>query len=278
MPGSHRNQAPQLIAGGDIYPSRFVMVSTAADNTALGCTAGSAPIGISQVGTKTPITNPLGQLGGSSSVFPDKAAESGDTINIFGLGDICLLECGGTVTRGDLLEASGTTTNVGQGVTSGPGRPFGAVALESGTLGQLIRVQIVLASGGGAGAGSANQTLSASTATIGVGDSGKTFFLSRAAGITVTLPTATLGLKYKFIVAVAPTSVGYIITATPTDTLFGNAVERAGGSGVAGTAADVVTFVANQSIIGDTITVESDGTNWLWTGQVDINPGITTSG
>jgi hypothetical protein len=147
----HRNAAPNFIAGGDIYPSRFVMASTAADNTALGCTAGFAPIGISQVGSKVPITNPQGQLGGSSSVSPDKAAESGDQIQIFGLGDICWLECGGTVTRGDLLEAAGTTTNIGRGITSNVYRNYGAEALESGTVGQLIRVQILL--GGGSGGG-----------------------------------------------------------------------------------------------------------------------------
>lgn len=148
MPGSHRNNVPGMIAGGDIYPSRFVMVNTAADRSVVGCTAGYRPFAISSAKGKWAITNPQGLLGGSSSTTPDKAAESGDNIELFGLGDLCLLECGGTVAAGDLLEAAGTTTGIGRGITSSATRNFGAIALAAGTVGKLIPVYITAGASG----------------------------------------------------------------------------------------------------------------------------------
>lgn len=277
MPGANtRNQAPQLVAGGDVYPSRFVMLSTAADNTALGCTAGSPPIGISQSGTKYPITNPTGQLGGGTITGPGIAAEATDMLQIFSLGDVCWLECGGTVAAGDLLEAAGTTTNVGRGITSGPGRNYGALALEAGTVGQLIRVQIILKGGGGV----SNNAIATTTRTILAGESGGTIFLAGAAGVgfVVTLPAPALGLKLRFVVTVAPTSVGYVITSTPTDILTGIMVERAGGAGQAGSLADTLTFNANASIVGDWVEMVSDGTLWYYGGMVDVIAGVTAAG
>lgn len=279
MPGAnHRNQAPQLVPGGDIYPSRFVMLSTAADNTVLGCTAGSPPIGISQVGTKYPITNPTGQLGGGTITGPGIAAEGTagiDQIQIFSLGDVCWLECGGTVAAGDLLEAAGTTTNVGRGVKSGPGRNFGAIALEAGTVGLLIRVQIILPSGGGAGVNAAETVIT--TRAVTSADSGKTLYLALAGGFTTSLPAATaaVGAIIRFRVLIAPTT-SYIITA-PTAIMYGMMEERAGGAGVAGAGVTNFNFVANQAKIADWVDFESDGTKWIYHGMVDVAAGNTVS-
>jgi hypothetical protein len=59
------------------------------------------------------------------------------------------------------------------------------------------------------------------TKTVTAAETGTTFFLSAAAGFTTTLPTATAGLRYKFIVITAPTSNGYTIVGTPDDRIFG---------------------------------------------------------
>lgn len=131
----HNNVSPQLVSGGNIYPSRFVKLSTAADNTALQAGANDPQIGISQVGTK----DAPGLTGASAY-----AAEAGDNIQIWGLGDICLLEAGaGGWTRGDRLKSDAD----GKGVPiagTGANQHVGAYALESAAANEFGRVQIIL--------------------------------------------------------------------------------------------------------------------------------------
>jgi hypothetical protein len=52
-------------------------------------------------------------------------------------------------------------------------------------------------------------------------------------------------------------------------------VERAGGAGVACSAEDLLTLVANQSIPGDWLELRSDATNWYLHGMVDVAAGFT---
>ena len=107
-------------------------------------------------------------------------------------------------------------------------------------------------------------------------ENGKTFYLNAVAGFLSTLPAPAVGLNYRFIVKTAPTSNGYTIgTNGGSNVIFGMAVERAGGAGVAGSAEDLITLVANQSIPGDFVYVESDGTNWYAYAMVDVSAGIT---
>lgn len=114
------------------------------------------------------------------------------------------------------------------------------------------------------------------TNVITAAESGKTFYLDAAAGFLSTLPAPALGLHYTFIVKTAPTSNGYTIgTNGGADVIFGMAVERAGTAGVAGSAEDLITLVANQSIPGDYVRVESDGTNWYAHAMVDVAAAIT---
>jgi hypothetical protein len=114
------------------------------------------------------------------------------------------------------------------------------------------------------------------TNVITAAESGKTFYLSLAAGFTSTLPAPAAGLHYRFVVKTAPTGAPYIITTNGGDNvIFGHVVERAGGAGVAGAAQDTVNLVHNQSIIGDEISVRSDGTNWYLHGSVDVSAGLT---
>lgn len=126
------------------------------------------------------------------------------------------------------------------------------------------------------GAVTENAEIVTATNVILANESGKTFYLSAAGGFTSTLPAAALGLYFNFVVKTAPTAVGYLIgTDSGANVLYGMFEERAGTAGVAGAAQDLITLVANQSIIADEFTVRSDGTNWYVHGMVNVAAGVT---
>jgi hypothetical protein len=64
----------------------------------------------------------------------------------------------------------------------------------------------------------------AATLTLNAEDSGKTIFLDRAAGCTVTLPTPEVGLTYHFVVRTAVTSNSYKVAGKATTHLFAGRV------------------------------------------------------
>lgn len=128
------NVVPQLKAGGDVYPSRFVKMSAAADFTLLQADANAEVIGIAQEGSKQP---PLSDL----ITGTPKAAESGDALHIYTEGDVCLLECGGNVTRGGLLKPDADGKGVAIGTTETTIENYGAIALQNGAAGEKILVQ-----------------------------------------------------------------------------------------------------------------------------------------
>lgn len=109
-------------------------------------------------------------------------------------------------------------------------------------------------------------------------ETGKTFYLSLAAGFTSTLPLPAIGLVYRFVVKTAPTGAPYIITTNGgANLMYGMMEERAGGAGVAGAARDTFNFIHAQSIIGDWVEFKSDGTNWYYHGMVDVAAGNTVA-
>lgn len=113
------------------------------------------------------------------------------------------------------------------------------------------------------------------TRTLRADDSGKVFFLALVGGFTVTLPAPLLGLNFKFIVAIAPTTAYIITTNAGANILYGMFEERAGGAGVAGAIQDTQNFVASQAIIADWAYYYSDGTNWYVHGMVNVAAGVT---
>ena len=126
-------QNPAYRAGGDIYPSRFVTFDTTDDHQVIQATANSQIQGVSQSWTKA------APVSGASAL----AAADLDPLTVHGHGELCLLELGGSVTRGDRLKADAN----GKGVTcatSGAVQNCGAIALESGSSGDLRRVQVLL--------------------------------------------------------------------------------------------------------------------------------------
>ncbi len=97
-----------------------------------------------------------------------------------------------------------------------------------------------------------NSTVTAATLTVTSDSNGQTINLSRAAGITVTLPAAT-GTKavYTFIVATAVTSNNNIIqVANATDTLNGFAAVGGTTASVFGTLPASDTITMNGSTTG----------------------------
>lgn len=123
------SEAYTMVAAGNIAPSRFVKLSTTANGRVAQCGSAEQIYGISQPGTRnTPY----------SSLDDGYAAIAGENLLVYGApGARCLLELGGTVTRGDRLKSD---TN-GKGTTATT-EEYGAVALASGVSGQLIEVQI----------------------------------------------------------------------------------------------------------------------------------------
>lgn len=132
----HRNQAPRLRAGGNITTASFVKVSTAAPHTCLQAGANEEVIGISQEGTKYPQG-----LQGLSNTY---AAESGDGIQLFGLGDICRIRAGsGGFTKGLNLKSDTNGDAVPVATTGTTIQNVGARALEDAAEGELGEVQII---------------------------------------------------------------------------------------------------------------------------------------
>ena len=118
------------------------------------------------------------------------------------------------------------------------------------------------------------------TNVITAAETGKTFFLSAAAGFVSTLPTAAAGLRFKFIVKTAPTSNGYTIIGTPEAKIQGTVAASGAEDTVNGVVAvdeDNVILVANQAIVGDEVEFISDGTNWYVTGNVNTFAAITAN-
>lgn len=115
--------------------------------------------------------------------------------------------------------------------------------------------------------------------TITAAESGTTFFLNLAGGFTVTLPTPAIGLHYRFIVGIAPTTA-YVISSATNDNIAGSVLSSSGAAEdtEAAATADVINFVANTAKIGDRIEIESDDTNWYAYAICSAAGGVTFTG
>ena len=124
----------QYVAGGDIYPCRFIKQDTSAPFVAIQATANSAVIGISTEGTTLV---PIDGFTNETSVF---SARQGLPVSYFGEHDECLLVVAEQIAPGDYLvsDANGKGVKAVAGSTN-----IGAVALEPATAaGQKIRVRV----------------------------------------------------------------------------------------------------------------------------------------
>lgn len=132
----HRNAVPQLIAGGNINPHSFVKVSTAADYTCLQAGANERIIGSCQVGAKDPPG-----LSGASAY----AAVAGDTIQLFGHGDVVPVKVGsGGVTKGALVKSDSSGYAVLAASSGTTLQWVAGVALADASEGEIVDVQILI--------------------------------------------------------------------------------------------------------------------------------------
>jgi len=158
------------------------------------------------------------------------------------------------------------------------------VIVTDETLGQVTTCVVSSVTSGGAATiakrDAANGETVITTNTITADESGKTFFLSLAGGFTSTLPAPALGLKFKFVVAIAPTTAYVITTNGGADIMIGGINELevdTNDDGPYDANADTLNFVASVAVVGDWVEFESDGTSWYFTGQTNADGGVTTS-
>ena len=121
----------------------------------------------------------------------------------------------------------------------------------------------------------------AAARTLDVSESGSTFDLDLVGGFTVTLPPPQAGLVFHFNVKTAPTTA-YIVSSgsANTDIMIGHVLSSSGAAEDTETTAggDQVNFVASTAVIGDKLTVDSDGTNWYVSAKCAAAGGITITG
>lgn len=125
---------PQLIAGGNILPGRFVKLSTSADFTGLQATANDRILGVSGLGSNYP---PLSDLVGTNY-----HAQAGDPIDLKGDGEIVQVLAGDVITRGDRLKSDAYGAAVPIATTGTTIQQIGAVALQSAIANEYVWVQV----------------------------------------------------------------------------------------------------------------------------------------
>ena len=124
----------QHIAGGDIYPSRFVKLSTAADYTLLQAGANERVFGVATNATKD------APLSGASSL----AAAATYPVATNPVGSIALVEVGsGGITRGDMVKSDSNGKAVTAASTGTTVQWIGGEALESAAAGEFAKILVV---------------------------------------------------------------------------------------------------------------------------------------
>ena len=132
------SNARGLIASGNIVPSTFLKLSSAADFTAVGTTANSdLIIGVAQECSDfAPGVGAPGNIPAQGSLY---AATTGEGIGVYFQDDVCQLVAGSTFNAGTAL----TSDSAGRGIPASTGNRVGAIALETSTAsGNLVSVQV----------------------------------------------------------------------------------------------------------------------------------------
>lgn len=131
-------ETPNLMANGDIRPSRFVKLDSSADCKGLEADANEIVIGISKESGREP---PL------PSVSTVLAAAAGDPLPYYGDGETCLLELGsGGCSAGDRLKSDADGCGVVIATTGTTIQHIGARAMQAGAAGTKVRVQVLISS------------------------------------------------------------------------------------------------------------------------------------
>jgi hypothetical protein len=129
-----------------------------------------------------------------------------------------------------------------------------------------------------AGDNSTNAVVITAVKAVSAAESGTTFFIDNATGFASTLPAPALGLRYTFVNKTANTSGNHTVVTTGSSNIIAGGLNDMGGA--AGSVlgdGDTISFVANQSVAGDTVRVISDGTSWFLNGSTRVAAGVTVT-
>jgi len=110
--------------------------------------------------------------------------------------------------------------------------------------------------------------------TLTASDSGKVILLD-AVGEAITLPAVAAGLNYKFLCTANVITSAWTITAA-SKVISGSA--QVAGAVVAAAIEDVITIVHTKALIGDWVSIESDGSAWYVEGSAVTAAAITFTG
>lgn len=158
----------------------------------------------------------------------------------------------GTGTITEVVKFTGANTHTGVETHTGAETHSGAEVF-SNVLG--VTTDAITERTAGAGTTIKSPVVSAGAATLAptIAQSGSLIALAKADGLTVTLPAASstnIGVRYKFVVAVSCTSVGYVINTTGTDVFLGAIL----GTIAAGTNLGLFASTVNKTITLDATT------------------------
>lgn len=171
-----------------------------------------------------------------------------------------LLEKYSQVVREDGLN---TNKNVNIGINgSTPTLWVAGNTTVGGTLGVTGAASFTVAPTGPQLSPVSKSALVGATVVLTAAQSGQTFINDSTSGSpSWTLPAAANGLKYTFVVS--NVTAGFTVTAA--GTIY--AKTTATGTAISGT---TLTNTQATAVVGDTITLVSDGTGWLMTAQSGI--------
>jgi hypothetical protein len=139
-----------------------------------------------------------------------------------------------------------------------------------------VRGARTLTTSGAIATAKANQRVLTAAGNIFPEDHGKTLFLDNATGFATSLPAPIAGFECEIINKTANTSGNHtIVSADSANVIKGNQNSVAGDAGDFGTADDTISFVANQSVAGDKVSLRCDGTSWFAYAISKVAAGIT---
>jgi hypothetical protein len=120
----------------------------------------------------------------------------------------------------------------------------------------------------------------AAAKTLTNSDSGTTFIINQASAYEITLPlmsTIDRGWNAEFIIGTANTNAVTIANNTAEDTIVGGVAGADGGAAThAETAVDEIVFISG-AVLGDRVTIVSNGVNYFVSGYAADVAHITVS-
>jgi hypothetical protein len=112
--------------------------------------------------------------------------------------------------------------------------------------------------------------------TLTAADSGKVFLLMQAVGArTVTLPSVSTGMTFRFILDTAAAGNWSIVQASATQDFYGSIVAADGGAGDTAITTDtLVRFVGGTAVAGDQLELVCSDSKWFIRGHCSVAGGI----